>query len=501
MHECTVCNKLRRLNTTNNSPQCSCKNKQHLFHSNHPETTIEESQTILVQLLPEYQMNTIEIVLQNELCNRAEPGEVYDFVGQVEIQLKGESYHTFLVANNIRRHIRERVEINKEDFIAFSKKKNLMGILINSVFENIAGNELIKAGLLMAMFGGTEKYTGSVAVSDKIHVLIIGGAGLGKTKTLKDSAKAVTNSKYFTGENDHHFLSNKTTTRKKQHSTKCGIIKLAQNGLCCIDNLEEIRDLYNLSDILLNNTTVVATTRSKNNTFDSTKTIKENTNLPTDVLDCFNLTFVIKDTLTTKENYEISSKMLKRIEGSFVTNFNSSCTTETTTKLDKLFQKARNTHSFYKETDESVNINFIRGYIEYAKSHCKPRLSRESQEHLIAYARENKLTTKSLETLINITESNAKMHLMSTTDLNCAMFATKIFKETSQTKTVTKSKVKIEDALKNYRAEFGTRINKAALIKIIEETNDDTNVHKILDKLNYRGIIIRRNKEEFKIDL
>ncbi len=52
----------------------------------------------------------------------------------------------------------------------------------------IYGHELVKAGLLLALFGGVRKNGGSrnkVPIRGDIHVLLVGDPGLGKSQLLQ----------------------------------------------------------------------------------------------------------------------------------------------------------------------------------------------------------------------------------------------------------------------------------------------------------------------------
>ena len=71
----------------------------------------------------------------------------------------------------------------------FDYKEDLFRRLVANVCPSIFGLELVKAGLLLAMFGGTvesekEKLHGFTIRPD-ISVLIVGDPGMGKSQLLK----------------------------------------------------------------------------------------------------------------------------------------------------------------------------------------------------------------------------------------------------------------------------------------------------------------------------
>lgn len=62
--------------------------------------------------------------------------------------------------------------------------------LVHSLCPSIYGHELVKAGLLLSLFGGVRKNAGSknrVPIRGDLHVLIVGDPGLGKSQLLQAS--------------------------------------------------------------------------------------------------------------------------------------------------------------------------------------------------------------------------------------------------------------------------------------------------------------------------
>ena len=88
-----------------------------------------------------------------------------------------------------------------------SKRKDLFSLLVKSLCPSIFGNELIKAGMIMSLFGGTdlrlkqkadltdfvdydkpiddqeidEEESEQSSIRPDIHILIVGEPGLGKS--------------------------------------------------------------------------------------------------------------------------------------------------------------------------------------------------------------------------------------------------------------------------------------------------------------------------------
>lgn len=65
---------------------------------------------------------------------------------------------------------------------AIHAEPELFHLLVNSLCPSIYGHEMVKAGLLLGLLGGTPRESGS-GRSD-IHILIVGDPGLGKSQML-----------------------------------------------------------------------------------------------------------------------------------------------------------------------------------------------------------------------------------------------------------------------------------------------------------------------------
>jgi len=60
---------------------------------------------------------------------------------------------------------------------------------VHSLCPNIYGHEIIKAGLILSLFGGTVK---RMQLREDIHILLVGDPGLGKSQMLQACARIST---------------------------------------------------------------------------------------------------------------------------------------------------------------------------------------------------------------------------------------------------------------------------------------------------------------------
>lgn len=77
-----------------------------------------------------------------------------------------------------------------------------LALLVQSLCPHIYGNETVKAGLLLALFGGVRKnegIPGRVPIRGDIHVLVVGDPGLGKSQLLQATAGLAPRGVYVCG--------------------------------------------------------------------------------------------------------------------------------------------------------------------------------------------------------------------------------------------------------------------------------------------------------------
>lgn len=85
-------------------------------------------------------------------------------------------------------------------------KRNPFCFLVHSACPNIFGNEFVKSGMLLALFGGTQKKrigpkgsSETVSVRSDSHLLVVGDPGLGQSQILKAMSRIAPRSVYDCG--------------------------------------------------------------------------------------------------------------------------------------------------------------------------------------------------------------------------------------------------------------------------------------------------------------
>ena len=88
-------------------------------------------------------------------------------------------------------------ELNSQDMYlvaTIAHRPNLFPFIVQSICPSIYGQELVKAGLALTLFGGSAKFSGDknkVHVRGDPHILVVGDPGLGKSQMLKAASSGM----------------------------------------------------------------------------------------------------------------------------------------------------------------------------------------------------------------------------------------------------------------------------------------------------------------------
>jgi DNA helicase MCM8 len=279
---------------------------------------------------------TIDCELTADLVDCAIPGDVVTIAGIVKARktqvrgARGQNRSLFLLyidVNSVETGSEQEngkldiLQLGARDMQAIAEvaeQKELFKLLVHSLAPSIFGHELVKAGLLLALFGGVPKNSGErgkVAVRGDPHVLVVGDPGLGKSQMLRAVSAAAPRGIYVCGNNTS--TSGLTVTMVREGSAadfslEAGALVLADQGVCCIDEFDKMSADHNalleameqqsisiakagIVCSLSARATVIAAANPVGGHYDRAKTVAENLKIGTALLSRFDIVFILLD--------------------------------------------------------------------------------------------------------------------------------------------------------------------------------------------------------------
>ena len=133
-----------------------------------------------------------------------------------------------------------------EAVFKMSQDKNLYNNLITSLFPTIHGNDEVKRGIMLMMFGGVPKTTGeSTSLRGDINVCVVGDPSTAKSQFLKMVADFSPRAVYTSGKASTAAGLTAAVVRDEESGEfviEAGALMLADNSVCCIDEFDKMNE-------------------------------------------------------------------------------------------------------------------------------------------------------------------------------------------------------------------------------------------------------------------
>ncbi|XP_029211666.1 DNA helicase MCM8-like [Acropora muricata] len=334
-------------------------------------------------------------------------------------------------------------------------QSNLFRLIVGSLCPSIYGHEMVKAGLVLGLFGGTQRYVNDknrIPIRGNPHVLVVGDPGLGKSQMLQAVSNIAPRGVYVCG--NATSTSGLTVTLSKEgssgdYSLEAGALVLGDQGCCCIDEFDkmghqhqallEAMEQQSISIAkagivcsLPARTSILAAANPVGGHYNKAKTVSENLKMGSALLSRFDLVFILLDKPDEEMDSMLSEHVMalhagkksafgvatarrrSREESGSDEDVNRR-QWEADKPLSERLKIGRN------EEFDAIPAPLLRKYVGYARTYVNPKLTPAAAEVLqnfyLDLRRQHQssdstpITTRQLESLIRLTQARARLEM------------------------------------------------------------------------------------------
>ncbi|XP_039449919.1 DNA helicase MCM8 [Culex pipiens pallens] len=404
---------------------------------------------------------SIEVEFGHELVDAVCPGDDVTVTGVVMCRSQEENsaranssatmYKTYLKAVAVRSNKNakpgwhrgeEFTELDLEAVNAIRAEPSVFRLMVQSLCPMIHGHEMIKAGLLLGIFGGSAIAGGR---RSEIHVLVVGDPGIGKSQILQACARVSPRGIFVCGNSTTNAgLTVNVRSEKGTGATlEAGALVLADQGVCCIDEFDKMSAnnqvlLEAMEQQVISvtkagvmctmpaRTSILAAANPAGGSYDRSKTVSENIRMKPALLSRFDLVFTQLDQNDVQLDWMYTKHMDLRgnlgAQGgaalqALLTNGHLSSQPQSS-QAPPLHQSLKLRPG---EKMDTLPEELMQKYIAFTRKNINPRLSREAAQELRSFYGEIRraqqgmhcfpVTTRQIEALIRLTQARARMDL------------------------------------------------------------------------------------------
>ncbi|NQU98391.1 minichromosome maintenance protein MCM [Candidatus Woesearchaeota archaeon] len=412
--ECPSCGNLiniLQIDTKFKEPsRCSCgrKGKFRLISKE-----LVDAQKLVLEEAPEdliggEQPKRINIFLKKDLVSpitekKTNPGSKLKIVGEIKevpIVLASGGLSTrfdLMIEANYLEPVQEdftEIDISKKEIKEIKKLSEDPKVyekLVSSLIPTIFGHEKVKEALLLQLMGGSKKQRKQGVIRGDMHILLIGDPGSGKSQMLKRMSQIAPKARYVSGKGASGAGLTASVVKDeflRGYALEAGALVLTNKGLCCIDELDKMTtedssamhealeqqtitiSKANIQATLRAETTVLAAANPKFGRFDPYELLAKQINLPSTLINRFDLIFPIRDLPDSVRDEKMAEFILALHQD---------------TKIK-----------------EAIDSNLIKKYVAYSRQNVKPELTTIALNEIKAFYVKMRNTASSEEGIVAI---------------------------------------------------------------------------------------------------